>query len=350
MTQSHSWITPLLAVATVIVVITVGILFLTPSRDLGPEGAVAVVEPTNTIRGEAHLPSAPLNEGTVPEPSPDTIQSLPQNTTVLNPNDIILRVVDDATGNPIPDFQLFVLPPGNEPPMKRAAKAIPERVKQRTGLHRIQRNEGVYDIVVHAVDYMPAIHEQVSIPPPTRSPLEIRLSRGAGILGQVTMEGFPAKGIQVFLHVTFLKPGGHQPRRSITVTDNAGQFRFSPLSEGEYAVTLLEPGNMAERYGAIQIKEGTIQIHMDLIRRHQLTVEVRNTSGTPLNGALVEISGPGTTAQGHTNTAGLVILDHLLDASYELRVASKGFGEVKQSFKLTGGSGFTVKYIRLSRE
>ncbi|HZM00814.1 MAG TPA: carboxypeptidase-like regulatory domain-containing protein, partial [Planctomycetota bacterium] len=179
-------------------------------------------------------------------------------------------------------------------------------------------------------------------------PVEVRLSRGPSLVGVVTDPGgWPAPDVPVFLHVTRQFTDAPPPDTTVARTDDLGRFRFSPLPPGEYAIALLEADNAVDRLSGLRVEAGTVDVSLPLPHRHQLVISVADREERPIQDAVVELSGSGTTASGRTLASGQAVLRHLVDGDYELTIEREGYQPVRERLQLAGGSGDSVRWFRL---
>lgn len=352
-----------LAGAAVVALLGWTLWTLTTDPPLDPPGEGAVVR----------APSAPLERAPreLPEgrdaPSPEVADPAPRPVQVAEappqgPDGVLGVVLDAATGKPIPVFQVHVAPsgadepavagdaPGAGDPLRRLANSPSQAFHVLTGVFFIEQPPGSWDVLVQAPGYQPAVLNEVPTPARERDPVRIELSRGPGIVGLVTDELLmPVAGIQTFLEVTELFDPDAEPPFIRTVTTGAdGRFSYSPLPDGEYAVTLLEPDNQTDRVSGLRVLGDTVPVEMYLHPRHELTVEVQAEDGSPLADVLVELrGGPAHFAHGRTNENGLVLLEHLPDGTYTLTATRAGGPPHVEELELFGGSGRLVRWVTL---
>jgi len=276
----------------------------------------------------------------------------PQPAPRRGPLQIIVHVFDGATGEPVPSFQATILPHAEGDPLSRLDDGVPEAFHRREGIFRVQKKEGVYDVVVIAPRFLPATLLSVSVPAIDGTPLELPLTRGPGIAGTVTADdGLPRKGIDVFLEVLSLRdPTSEHPLIMKGITGLDGRFSFSPLPAGDYAVCLLWPNNRDDRIAGIRVREGTIEVPMRLLARHRVSFQVSNNQGQPLREAQLEVRGAGHIASAATNAAGIAVVDNLPDGDYRISVRQPGYHDLIEELQLVGGLGHHVHFLRLLSE
>jgi hypothetical protein len=267
----------------------------------------------------------------------------------MGPEAVLGRVIDAEGGDPVSVFQVHVLPHEATPALSRLEAVPPVPFHRASGIFRIDREPGIYDVVVIAPGFEPGVLEALEVPLPDARPVGIPLHRGAGIAGRVLDEnGRVAAGVPVFLHVTALRdPRDRPPRLALAHSGLDGSFSFSPLPPGEYAITALEPDNEVDRVGGLRVSDGTIRTDLVLRARHQVQVQVRDDRGRPLEGASIELRGEGRLESDATNEQGLALLQHVPDGHYELEVSHPGHAPLREELVLEGGTGETLRFLPL---
>jgi hypothetical protein len=322
-----------------------------PPLDGPGEQAVVVRSPgTPAPRVSPDLPVAPdTPQATAdgPAPRPMSVAEGPPQ----GPDGVLGLVLDAATGKPVPVFQVHVMTAGSGDPLERLAGSTSQAFHVLTGVFFVQQEKGLWDVVVQAPGYEPAVLTGLPTPAREREPLRFELARGPGIVGLVLDEVLmPVAGIKTFLEVTELFDPEAKPPFIRTVTTGAdGRFSYSPLPAGEYAVTLLEPDNEDDRVSGLRVLGDTVTIDMYLHPRHELTVKVQAEDGSPLADVLVEArSEESHYAHGQTNENGLVLLEHLPDGTYTLTATRPGEPPHVEEVELFGGSSQEVRWLTLS--
>ena len=344
-----------LIVSALLVLAMVAVLYLAlrPPLDSGPAAPPAALPERGAPATGPALPAVEGQEPAASEPLPT-----PAGTSVerLGPNAIVGRVVDDATGRPVDAFHVDVLPWEAGPaPLERLAAAHdrPERstpFKDGSGIFRIERTPGRWDVIVHADGYLPGVLGDVTVPREDAQPTEIRMLHGPSLTGLVSdAEGRPAPEVPVFLHVTRQFTDEPPPRIALAHTDTLGRFRFSPLPPGEYAISLLEQDNAVDRLTGLRVESGTVDVSLPMQPRHQLVILVQDEAGRPIQDALVELSGAGRLASDRSNAAGQAVVRYLADGDYELSIEREGYEPLRETLPLEGGAGERMNWFRLTR-
>jgi hypothetical protein len=307
---------------------------------------------TSDDRGMSNI-EAPRGMGrgpTVTRPlAPKPVDPGPQG-----PDAVIGAVRDRISGEAIPAFQVDVLEHAAGSPLDRLKDSVPLPFHVRSGVFRVDKSAGRWDIVVRAPGYEPLAMKDIQLPAESFKPIPMELDRGAGISGIVydrTNQAVPR--IKVFLHVQGLDdPDAKPPRISIAHTGLDGRFHFSPLPAGQYALSLLELDNTIDFRGGIRVRPNgqTVEIPMLLTERHQVQIVVRNLRNEPLDGARVVLRSDDHYTSAATNANGMAVLSHVPDGSYTATANLNGFREAEQTFELSGGSGNNVHWMRLARD
>lgn len=349
--------TPLLASKTLVfaalgtlAVLTLAWLLLLDEPPATPSGGGAPV----SLDGGApesgeQLPAAATGDG-APDGRPSGRERVePEPAPPQGPEHIAVRVFDVDRGEPVVAFQVTVLPAGSAPPSERLGEAPPEPFHLKGGIATLKRPPGTYDVVIQAPGYLPGELIGVVVPATLGRPHDVPLSRGAGIAGMVLgPDGLARPGLDVFLELVRLSdPLDTPPRVTITKSGADGGFSFSPLPNGEYAVTALEMRNTDDRVSGIRVYGSPTQVVIRLLPRHQVTLKVEDLRGRPVGGAMVEVSGSGSIQTATSNPAGLVVVDNVTDGTYAVRVLSDGYRELQQEIELSGGTGQHLHWLRL---
>ena len=265
------------------------------------------------------------------------------------PKRIIARVLDADTGTAISTFQVTVLPAGPGDPLARLEEVPPRPFRLRDGIFAIDQEPGSYDVVVQAPGYLPGSLSGVIVPALDGDALQVPLARGAGISGSVVgTDGLVRPDLPVFLEVLRLaEPGATPPRVKTTRSGADGGFSFSPLPDGEYAVTALELDNRDDRVSGVRVYGRSTKVQIVITPRHQLSLRVQDVRGLAVPEAKVELSGEGRVRNGTSNDAGLVVLENLPDGSYSVRAIHEGFAELVEPVELSGGLGEHLVWLTL---
>ncbi|MFT7464968.1 MAG: hypothetical protein ACI9EF_003328 [Pseudohongiellaceae bacterium] len=300
-------------------------------------------------------PSKPALEGLSKPPSPRTRveKARPIQPAVRRgPLQIIVAVSDRESGEPVPAFQVTILDHSTEDPLERLDQGVPNAFHRRMGIFRVQKDPGLYDVVVRAPGFLPGVLSAVQIPAESGTALPLLLDRGPGIAGTVIdTEGLTRAGIDVYLDTLSLRHEADQPPRlTKVVTGLDGRFSFSPLPPGEYAVTLLWPSNTEDRIAGIRVNDGTIEVPMQLLARHQVSFRVMNNRGQPMREARLEVRGAGRYASAATNSTGIAVVDNLPDGEYQFVVRQAGYHDVTEELELVGYLGQHVRFVHLVSE
>jgi hypothetical protein len=354
--QSKRLITTLvLGISALLVAALVGVLYLQLQGPEEDHEVPAPIERPGTGTTADHALPVPVGlPAGADGAGPRVLQpSAPQR---LGPEMIIGRVVDAGSGAAVTDFRVDVLATGAGSALERLLSAHDRGERSRpfqtrSGIFRLDRAAGRWDVVVRAPGYLPAEVLDVEVPREDAQPMLIRMDAGPTLTGLVyDVNGLAVPDVPVFLHVTRLDEGGSPPERAVATTGWDGRFRFSALASGTYAVSLLQPENTIDRQGGILVQGGTVDISVPLTPRHQLVVCVKDGYDRPVRQASVElrsVDGSGF-ASGVTLPSGQVTLRHLDSGDYTLSVAREGYAEAEQALQLRGGSGEMVRWIRLT--
>jgi hypothetical protein len=350
MPRSTTSKTPLLAGLGTVAVLVLAWLVLLDDPPAAPSGGGAPVNLVNGPGGGGGQLPAAATGGAPADGRPSGRERVaPEPAPPRGPEHIAVRVFDVDRGKPVVAFQVTVLPAGSVPPVERLGEAPPEPFHLKGGIATLKRPPGTYDVVVQAPGYLPGELSGVVVPASLGRPHDVPLSRGAGIAGMVLgPDGLARPGLDVFLELVRLAdPLATPPRATLTKSGADGGFSFSPLPDGEYAVTALEMGNTDDRISGIRVYGSPTKVVIHLLPRHLVTLKVEDLRGRPVGGAMVEVSGGGSIQTATSNPAGLVVIDNVTDGTYAVRVLSDGYRELQQEIELSGGTGQHLHWLRL---
>lgn len=339
---------PLLAVLSLAALAAVAWLVLELGGSPEGPGDTGVVDAPEPVEGPTPLVApAPAGVDRLPPAQPARVEIQPPPR--LGPAKIVVRVRDGDTGRPVPTFQLNVLEAAEGDPLERLGEAVRQPIRRRDGIIGVEQEPGLYDVVVIAPGYQPAVLRGVEVPALDGRPLPVTLERGPGIAGTVyDRDGLRQGGVPVYLGVTRLRDPQASPptlRRVTTALD--GSFGFSPLPAGEYTLALLEPDNQDDRMAGIRVVDGTTRVELILGSRHRLTVQVEDHEGRPLSGVRLELRSADHFASAETNSAGVALLEHLPDGQYELVARHPRYEDQQEPVELVGGLGDHLQHLRL---
>jgi hypothetical protein len=336
-----------LTFAALVVVAVLAVLFLL-GEETTPEGPLVTVTGRGPSRPDPRIEPA---DGSDPDPEPRRIEAVDVPSPRLGPDMVIGRVLDADTGATVDVFQVHLMEHADTPPMERVLTTPSQPFSTRTGIFRIGRDPGVYDIVVRAPGYHPHIKRAYELPALDGRPVPFPMEHGAGIAGQILdLNRMPSRNIGVHLHVTRLDdPEATTPTRRFVKTDSEGRYRFSPLPAGNYEISLLEPDNRLDRVSGIRIDDDTVDIDLYLTPRHQIVFRVQNSAGRPVAGADVELRGGDHFSSQRTTTAGQAVMPYVPTGAYVVRVQREGFEPLEESVLLEGSRGHSVQWLTLLR-
>jgi protocatechuate 3,4-dioxygenase beta subunit len=133
------------------------------------------------------------------------------------------RVVTDSTGDPIRNARVTLFPESQETPVVLTDAA---------GAFRLTAPLGRFSVVASKTGYARAD----ATPAVSGQPVEVRLKKGAAIVGRVVDErGDPVVGVQVAA-LTQLSTGNNPTTAALTSTDDRGEYRLAGLSDGTFVV------------------------------------------------------------------------------------------------------------------
>jgi hypothetical protein len=203
-------------------------------------------------------------------------------------------------------------------------------------------------VIVRAAGYLPGVLPDVTMPATSLKAIPLPLSHGPSITGIVYDDTrSPVVDVPVFLHVTRLFSDAAPPKVTVARTGSDGRFRFSPLTAGDYGLSLLEPDNQADRLLSVIVSQGTTDVSMYLAPRHQVVIAVQDNRGRPVSDANVELRSSGRLATSRTLPSGHAVLRYLPDGEYAVSVRREGYEPLEESLQLQGGQGEQVRWYTL---
>ncbi len=343
----------LLAVVGLVLVAAATGLLLLGDDEQGDPAELRPLGHSSAETGAGALPAparSPAGAELAPPRGP-AAERIEQPVVRLGPKEIAGRVIDGQTEQPVTSFQVDVLPhdPGRDP-MERLTDSTSQPFHTRFGVFRVEQKPGLYDVVVHAPGYRPSFLTALPVPADDGTPIAFVMDRGSGIAGQVyDVHGLPVPDVPVFLEVLRLVNDVPAPERKIARADEHGEFHFSPLPQGQYALTLLERGNLLDRQGPVYVGQGLTRISMPLTPRHQVLLRVQDLQGRAVGGARVELRGSGRVFDERTAGEGQVVFRHVPEGSYRVTIRCEGFAPFEDGFVLQGLQGEAVRWFTLRR-
>ncbi|RKG97857.1 carboxypeptidase regulatory-like domain-containing protein [Corallococcus carmarthensis] len=119
--------------------------------------------------------------------------------------------------------------------------------------------------------------------------LELRLQPGVFVEGTVRDDaGQPIPNARV---ETYREDGGPLAAEADTVTDAAGRYQLGPTRPGPHTFRVLAPHSLDVEVHAQRLQQGMTPLDFTLKRAKSVEGRVVDTSGAPLEGILLELSG-----------------------------------------------------------
>ncbi|RKG77244.1 carboxypeptidase regulatory-like domain-containing protein [Corallococcus exercitus] len=119
--------------------------------------------------------------------------------------------------------------------------------------------------------------------------VELRLQRGVFLEGTVRDDtGRPIPNARV---ETYREDGGPLAAEADTVTDTAGRYRMGPTRPGPHTFRILAPHHLDLEVTAQKLQQGMAPLDFTLRRAKSVEGRVVDTSGAPLEGIRLELSG-----------------------------------------------------------
>jgi protocatechuate 3,4-dioxygenase beta subunit len=168
----------------------------------------------------------------------DLVITLPQGSAMA------LRVLDAASGKPVTEF--LVRPFKNQPFAYVYSPGV--SVKAEDGVWRQQLDKGQWGAEVSAKGY--AMKALSTVPLDAKEPVEVKLEKGAVVVGRVVSKGAgtPVRGARVYV-----KRGGFPPspeKDQQTSTDGAGAFLLDNLGAAAIKLTISHVDHTEQTFDA----------------------------------------------------------------------------------------------------
>ncbi len=174
------------------------------------------------------------------------------------------RVLDDATGKPVTEFEIAALPGPIEGSFNPWMERSVTRMHHPQGFFRLEDvDAGAATVHVRANGYAPNSTAVSNVPADgTVSDVVVRLSSGAAIEGVVIDSmGQPVAGAQVFLGPVPMAPMREQGASARSAAD--GTFRLDSVAEGQTVVSAYHPKYAQGSVGVSPVA-GAVQ-HVEIV-------------------------------------------------------------------------------------
>lgn len=242
--------------------------------DPGPDGASTAGRPDggSTAATVVSQPQAGEPQATADPPSP------PAGAPIR------LRILDDASARPIVDADVSVL-------LRGPARTASRRLRtNREGIAVLAAMPpGVYAARIRHAEHLPdrrdlRIAEAQAADTSSTDPIDIRLVRGAGLVGTVAdLRGAPIARARL----TLTRADLETPQRYSATSETAGTFRFAGLGEGTWTLTASHRAYRSVGPMTIDVPPGA-PLSVRLADASPATVRVLDPDDLPLAGARVE--------------------------------------------------------------
>ncbi|HEX3127751.1 MAG TPA: carboxypeptidase-like regulatory domain-containing protein [Thermoanaerobaculia bacterium] len=269
-------------------------------------------------------------EGFVSQDAPDVVPPTPEPLRIQlrRAHTLTIRVVD-TEGNPVPKARLSRL----EESSSISGMGISGSIgmddlgwTNEQGLYSVAGLEaGAMDLLVEADAFETRLIRGARIPDTAASSVEIELTRGAAVEGQVLdRDGKPVTGVFVTSHRD--ESEAFTGTKS-AMTDAGGHYRLEGLAPGSYQMSVERFADKLE----VKTEVGPGLQHLDLRFQEATPVsgQVLDSQGAPVARALLTLvpvedgEGPKTASQ----TDGTFTFDSVPDGRFRLRGSAPGFAE-----------------------
>lgn len=248
------------------------------------------------------------------------------------------RVVEDATGEPVPGVQVQAVVPaaGGAAPRLGFFPALDTTDEEGQFVLR-SLAPGTVVVQVEARGFVP-VSRTVEVGANAR-PLLIRLAKGLEIRGRVfETNGEPAAGVGVSAQPAsprVTRGLGEVDHRASERTDSSGRFVLSGLLPGPYRV---EASGFAGESDRVLVEAGAADVELHLGRLGAVEVQTADERGSPVADARVRLLGPAQVPlEGTTDAAGRTRFAELPPGSYRVDVRAEGFAGAGETVQVAGG-------------
>lgn len=255
------------------------------------------------------------------------------------------RVVEEATGEPVPGAQVEAAPPASLDAAGPRLGSHPVLDATDSEGQFVLRGlaPGTVVVQVKAPGFVPA-SRTVDVEGNLR-PLLFRLGKGLEIRGQVfEASGEPAAGVHVAGQPASPRKTsvpGEADHWVSARTDSSGRFVLSGLLPGPYQV---EASGFAGESDRVLVEAGAAHVELHLGRLGTVEVETTDERGSPVAGARVRLFGPAQVPlEGTTDAAGRLRLADLPPGSYWVEARAEGFAGAGESVQVGGGKTVTKR-------
>jgi hypothetical protein len=286
-----------------------------------------------TLRG---LPAGPLSlTATMPQTTPQ-MQSLPVAVTAPAKNvqiripataTISGRVIDKATSQPIADFQITVTQ--TDMMGSGGVASVPMQFHNEDGSFTLESLPGRVDVRAVATGYVRAALSGITIEEgKPMSGLELKLDRGARVVGHVTAGGQPLAGAFAGVSSDHFSTLGS----ANATTDANGDYTLDGIAAGEREVDVRKQGYVPKRKSVTAAAGSDARADVELERGADLRGRVVDAGGRPVEGARLQVrAGAGMTSPTSTNgravsdSEGNFKVEGLAEGRYNVMAEREGY-------------------------
>ncbi len=139
-------------------------------------------------------------------------------------------------------------------------------------------------------------------------------------------------------------------REFSTVTNSEGYYEFVSLPLGSYSLEIIKTGYTASQTSNIVLETSSFEQEVSINSLQALKAVIAGTikdeSGSPLQGASINLSGSIGSGSTVSGTSGEFSIDNLLEGEYNLLVKLEGYSSVDTSIIANGGNSLNLALLK----
>ncbi len=244
------------------------------------------------------------------------------------------RVVDDG-GVPVPGAQVSLRE-------GRRSWDLPNAVSGADGSFTLAGvGDGIYRLFAEKQGYASDEEgQEITVSGSSVSGVEVRLSRGGAIAGQLL-------GLD-FTELSQVRIQSDAGRGQGTVRPD-GSYRIENVAPGERRVTASVPSGGRQAEGKVTLEPGVPEVRLDLDFAEGVTLTGRVLrNGEPLTGEMISISGPEGNRWSETDHTGQFLFKGVPEGTYDLTVMTRGGARHQESVELSSDRDVLIELRTVS--